>query len=99
MVAAAELILAFQAIPSRVLSPLSSAVIRITQINGGEAMNIIATEIKLCGTIRCLQEEVRHKVIASINQFVTILPQAFSVQGEIKWQKGYPLVKNHPLQE
>ena len=41
VVAAAQLILALQTIPSRRLSPLDSAVVSITKLNGGPALNAI----------------------------------------------------------
>ncbi|WP_217551327.1 peptidase dimerization domain-containing protein, partial [Pantoea sp. GbtcB22] len=57
MVDAAELILALQTIPSRRLSPLASAVVGVTQIHGGEAINVIPEEIGLRGTVGCLEAD------------------------------------------
>lgn len=95
MVVAAELILALQTIPSRRLSPLASAVVSVTQIQGGEAINVIPEQITLRGTVRCLQSDVRHKVRGLIEEFVTSLPRPFAVEGEIHWYPGYPVTANH----
>lgn len=95
MVVAAELILALQTIPSRRLSPLASAVVSLTQIQGGEAINVIPEQITLRGTVRCLQSEVRSKVRGLIEEFVTTLPQPFAVEGQITWFPGYPVTANH----
>ncbi len=97
IVAAAELILALQTIPARRLSPLASAVVSVTQINGGEAINVIPEQVTLRGTVRCLQGEVRSKVRALIEEFVTTLPAPFGISGAISWYPGYPVTKNHPL--
>lgn len=95
MVVAAELILALQTIPSRRLSPLASAVVSVTQIEGGEAINVIAETITLRGTVRCLQTDVRNKVRGLIEEFVTTLPRPFGVSGNIHWYPGYPVTANH----
>ena len=95
MVVAAELILALQTIPSRRLSPLASAVVSVTQIHGGEAINAIPETLVLRGTVRCLQTEVRNKVRRLIEEFVTTLPGPFGVSGNIDWFPGYPVTANH----
>lgn len=95
MVVAAELILALQTIPSRRLSPLSSAVVSVTQIHGGEAINVIPEQIVLRGTVRCLQPAVRDKVRTLIDEFVATLPRPFGVSGETRWLPGYPVTANH----
>lgn len=95
MVVAAELILALQTIPSRRLSPLASAVVSVTQIHGGEAINVIPEQIKLRGTVRCLQTDVRDRVRQLIEDFVSTLPKPFGVCGEIDWLPGYPVTANH----
>lgn len=95
MVVAAELIMALQTIPSRRLSPLSSAVVSVTQIQGGEAINVIPEQIVLRGTVRCLQDDVRKRVHALIDDFVTTLPKPFGVCGAIRWLPGYPVTTNH----
>lgn len=96
MVVAAELVLALQTIPSRRLSPLASAVVSVTQIYGGEAINVIPEQITLRGTVRCLQPEVRERVRGLIEEFVTALPRPFGVSGVIHWYPGYPVTANHP---
>ncbi|WP_437608276.1 M20 aminoacylase family protein [Erwinia sp. V71] len=96
IVAAADLILALQTIPARRLSPLASAVVSVTQINGGEAINVIPEQVTLRGTVRCLQGEVRSKVRALIEEFVATLPAPFGISGAISWYPGYPVTKNHP---
>lgn len=95
IVAASELILSLQTIPARRLSPQSSAVISITQISGGEAINVIPEKVTLRGTMRCLQNDVRIKVKELINEFVNELPRVFGVTGEILYYPGYPVTVNH----
>lgn len=95
IIAAAQLILALQTIPSRRLSPLDSAVISVTQINAGEAINVIPETASLKGTVRCLQPAVRDTVQQLISQFVEQLPQVFGIRGELVYHTGYPVTQNH----
>ena len=98
IVAAAQLIMALQTIPSRRLSPQDSAVVSITQINGGEAINVLPDTVVLRGTFRCLSNRVRARVRELIESYVATQPQVSDVQGEISWFPGYPVTKNHALQ-
>lgn len=95
VVAAAQLILALQTIPARRLSPLASSVVSVTQIQGGEAINVIPEAVTLRGTVRCLQSDVREKVRGLIDSFVEVLPQPLGVTGKICWYPGYPVTRNH----
>lgn len=95
IVAAAQLILALQTIPSRRLSPLASAVVSITQINGGEAINVIPENVVLRGTLRCLQADVRQRVRQMIDEFVTTFTAPLGIDGSIDYQTDYPVTANH----
>ncbi|WEF30032.1 M20 family metallopeptidase [Klebsiella aerogenes] len=94
IVAAAQLIMALQTIPSRRLSPQDSAVVSITQINGGEAINVLPDQVVLRGTFRCLSDAVRERVKTLIEQYVQTQPQVSDVDGHISWYPGYPVTKN-----
>jgi amidohydrolase len=98
IVAAAHLVLALQTIPSRRLAPQSSAVVSVTQIIGGEAINVIPEKVILRGTFRCLQNEIRSQVQQLIDEFVATLPNVFGVQGKIHYFPGYPVTVNSPEQ-
>lgn len=96
IVAAAQLIMALQTIPARRLAPTASAVVSVTQINGGEAINVIPEKVVLKGTLRCLQSDVREQVIALIESFTQTQPPMLGVEGTLRWQSGYPVTVNHP---
>lgn len=98
IVAAAQLIMALQTIPSRRLSPQESAVVSITQISGGEAINVLPDKVVLRGTFRCLSNPVRERVKGLIERYVATQPQVSDVQGAIFWYPGYPVTRNHPAQ-
>ncbi|MGB9097019.1 M20 aminoacylase family protein [Erwinia sp.] len=98
IVAAAQLILALQTIPARRLSPLASAVVSITQIAGGEAINVIPENVVLRGTLRCLQGDVRNKVRKMIDEFVTTFTAPMGIEGSIEYLTDYPVTTNNAAQ-
>ncbi|ACT07632.1 amidohydrolase [Dickeya chrysanthemi Ech1591] len=94
IMAASQLVLSLQTIPSRLLSPQSSVVISITQIAGGEAINVIPETVVLRGTLRCLQTSTRDQVKTLIAQFAEQVPALFGVNGAIRYFPGYPVTHN-----
>ncbi|MET5489585.1 M20 aminoacylase family protein [Klebsiella variicola] len=95
IVAASQLIMALQTIPSRRLSPQESAVISVTQIAGGEAINVLPEQVTLRGTFRCLNPDVRERVKTMIDCYVVAVPQISGVMGDISYYPGYPVTTNH----
>lgn len=74
MVVASQLVLALQTIVSRNVHPCEAAVVSVTQIHGGEAMNIVPDDAVLRGTIRCFKPEVQELVERSIERICAGLP-------------------------
>jgi amidohydrolase len=68
IVVAAEIVLALQTIVSRENSPLDPAVITVGSIHGGSKHNIIPDEVNLQLTVRAYSEEVRKRMLASIER-------------------------------
>jgi hippurate hydrolase len=68
VVMAAEVVLALQTIISRENSPLDPAVVTVGSIHGGTKRNIIPDEVTLQLTIRTFREEVRQRILASIER-------------------------------
>ncbi|WP_308561492.1 M20 aminoacylase family protein [uncultured Klebsiella sp.] len=98
IVAAAQLIMALQTIPSRRLSPQEATVVSITQIAGGEAINVLPDKVVLRGTFRCLNNQVRERVRGLIESYVAAQPQVSDVEGQILWYPGYPVTTNHAVE-
>lgn len=68
IVLASQIVLALQTIVSRENSPLEPAVITVGSIHGGTRYNIIPDEVHLQLTVRAFKEEVRQKLLASIER-------------------------------
>src|SRR5215217_5630115 len=70
VVVAAQVVMALQTIVSRENSPLDPAVVTVGSIHGGTRYNIIPDEVNLQLTVRTYKEEVKRRVLASIERIV-----------------------------
>jgi hippurate hydrolase len=70
IVVAAQVVMALQTIISRENSPLDPAVVTVGSIHGGTRYNIIPDEVNLQLTVRTYKEEVRKRILASIERIV-----------------------------
>lgn len=68
IVMAAQLILALQTIVSREKSPFDPAVVTVGSVHGGTASNIIPEEVILQLSIRSYDDEVRARILESIER-------------------------------
>lgn len=83
VVLAAQIVLALQTIVSRENSPLDPAVVTVGSIHGGSRYNIIPDEVKLQLTVRSYKEEVRQKILASIERIARGAALAAGVPAEL----------------
>jgi amidohydrolase len=91
---ASQLVVSLQQIISRNNSPFNPSVLSITSIQGGNATNIIPSEVKLMGTFRAMNEEWRFKAHELIKSHTELLVKAMGGEVDIKIDIGYPFVKN-----
>ncbi len=100
ILASTHLIQAYQSIVSRTLNPLDTCVLTIGTIEGGEAQNVLAGQVKMTGTIRAFSEdvfEIAEKRLAEINSGIE---QMFNVKVSADIKRTYPPVINpHDLFE
>ena len=98
IVVAAHTVTALQSIVSRVKNPLESLVVSITKIEGGNAFNVIPEEVKLSGTIRSLDADLRKMAHQQIRQIAEGTAKAHSARAEVDIKLGYPVTFNHQHQ-
>lgn len=70
IVVAAQVVMALQTIISRENSPLDPAVVTVGSIHGGTRYNIIPDEVNLQLTVRTYKEDVRKRILASIERII-----------------------------
>ncbi|HKR58571.1 MAG TPA: amidohydrolase [Pyrinomonadaceae bacterium] len=88
IVLASQIILALQTIVSREVAPIDPAVVTVGSIHGGTRANIIPEEVKLQLTVRSYKEEVRQKILASIERIAKNTALSAGVPAELT-----PIVK------
>ncbi|WP_246206651.1 M20 metallopeptidase family protein [Virgibacillus ihumii] len=90
----AEVISALQQLVSREIDPLAPTVMTIGQIHGGTADNAIAPRVKMGGTVRTLDNEVRYMIEEKMNRLVKGITEAFGVQYSLEYNYFYPALLN-----
>ena len=100
IVAAAQFVLALQTIVSRENSPLDPAVVTVGSIHGGTRYNIIPDEVDLQLTVRTYKEDVRQKILASIERIVRGAAMAAGIPEDrapiVKVSEGTTSTYNEP---
>lgn len=97
IVAASALIMAMQTLVSRNTSPFDSAVVSVTQINGGTADNIIPERVELSGTIRTFQPSTKAALLKRLEEMVPGICKSYGTVGTFEFHEGYPALINNPL--
>ncbi len=94
IVIAAQIITSLQTIISRNLSPMDSGVITIGMINGGLKENIIADQVRISGTIRTLDPNIRTLIKERIENLVSGVAKSLGGDALVEFESGYPPVIN-----
>ena len=94
---AAQLITSLQTIISRNRNPQNPSVLSICSIQGGNATNVIPSEVKLMGTFRAMDEIWRFKAHELMMQQAKGLAISTGAEIDFRVDIGYPTVDNEPL--
>lgn len=96
MVVAANIVLAAQTIVSRSVSPLESAVVGVSAIEGGNlpASNVVPDRVVMTGTVRTYDAATRDLIEARLGELVAGICDAHRARGRLTYHRGYPPVVN-----
>ena len=94
VVVASHLVLALQTVVARNVHPCESAVVSVTQIHGGSAMNIIPDDVVLRGTIRTFKPEIQELVEQAIERLCDGIARTFSATIKPSYDMRYPPTLN-----
>src|SRR5579884_379432 len=92
--AACAMVNALQTIASRETDPLKSVVVTVGTINGGYRNNVIADEVKLGGTLRAHDPDIRNALERRLRRIIDGVAAAYNVRARIEVLYGYPPVVN-----
>ncbi len=95
IVVQANLVNALQTICSRNIDPLKSAVLSVTQVNGGNAYNVIPDKVVVRGTVRTFEPEIQDQVEAGIRRIAEHIGHTFGAAISVNYERRYPPLVNH----
>jgi hippurate hydrolase len=93
---AVQIAQAWQTIVSRNVNPNDSAVLSVTQIHAGSAVNVIPDNAVLSGTVRTFSIGVLDLVESRMKTIAEGIAAAFDVDLNFTFDRMYPPLVNHP---
>jgi len=93
---ASQFVTQLQSIVSRRVNPLKSAVVSVGHFEAINPFNVIAGEVKLAGTVRTFEEDIRTLIENEIELLLKSVCDGAHATYEYKFTRGYPPVVNHP---
>jgi amidohydrolase len=97
VVLAAQAVMALQTIRSRTLHALEPSVVTVGIIRGGERFNIIPERVKLEGTVRTYDPEVRDTVERRMHEILAGITAAGGGSYTLDYERGSPATINDPV--
>ncbi|HKG12824.1 MAG TPA: amidohydrolase [Pyrinomonadaceae bacterium] len=96
VVVASQAVLALQNIRSRRIDPLEPLVITVGTINGGSRFNVVAGEVKMTGTMRTFNEQVRERSVALMRETLQNVAAAYGATAELEMGDSNSVTYNEP---
>ncbi|MEZ4569385.1 MAG: M20 family metallopeptidase [Thermomicrobiales bacterium] len=91
---ASQIVVALQEIVSREVAAMDQAVLSVTTIHSGTAMNIIPERAVLSGTVRTYDENVRSHVEKRLAEVASGIAATFRAEADTVYLRGYPAMYN-----
>ena len=95
VLAASQIIVAMQQLVSRRANPFNPMVLSFGKFIADGATNVIPNEVTLAGSLRCMQEGERNKMLQLIPQIAIDTAAAYGCSCEVELPQGYPSVISH----
>lgn len=90
----AQVINALQSVVSRCLNPMRPVVLSFGIIRGGTRHSVIASQVELLGTLRCIDSETRERALALIPQVAQSVAAGFGGAVEVTVRPSQPVTRN-----
>ena len=95
---ACQVVCAWQAIISRQVPPLETAVLSTTQIHTGTAYNVTPDTAELKGSIRTFETEIQQEIHRSLTALARSIADGYGATANVRIDTGYPATVNHSEQ-
>ena len=93
---AAEIVTAFQTIPSRMIDARTPTVVSVGMINGGSRYNIIADSVTLTGTVRSLKKDGPETVKSMMDAILKGVTSSRGASYTFDYTQNAPVTFNDP---
>ncbi len=93
---ASRIVTGIQEAISRRMDALTPVVVSFGRIEGGKAFNVIADQVRLLGTVRCLDTALHEKLPIWIEETVNAIAASFGAKVVVKYRCIAPPVYNDP---
>ena len=97
IVVASQIVLGLQTIVSRQIDLTAApAVVTVGTIEGGSRHNIVPDQVRMSGTIRTFDPEMRKEILARVKRTAENIAEAAGATAELILDEGYPVTWNDP---
>ncbi len=93
---AAQIVMAFQTIPSRQINAAHPTVVSVGEIKGGNRYNIIADQVQLTGTVRTLTKDGPATVKAKMDAIAKGITGIYGATYKLDYVEGTTVTFNEP---
>jgi hippurate hydrolase len=94
-VVASQIVIALQTIASRNVDPVSQVVVSVTSFETeSKAFNVIPQRVKLKGTVRTLDRDVRKLARERVIKIAEATADAYGAKAQVDYRLGYPVMVN-----
>lgn len=94
VLAASNIVIAMQQVVSRRRNPFNPMVLSFGKFIADGATNVIPDVVTLAGSLRCMDEQERQKMLKIIPEIATSAAAAYSCTCEVTIPEGYPCTVN-----
>ncbi len=91
---AAAIVLALQIVASRETDPLAAIVVTVGTIAGGYRNNVIADSVRLTGTVRTTDPDIRSQIETRLRRIIDGVATGYGCTADLTLTYGYPPVVN-----
>ena len=95
ILAASDLVTQLNSLVSRRISPMSTAVLSVTQIEGGSSHNVLPAAVRVVGTVRTFDADVQDRIEESLRLVAEGVAVASGTSMTVNYNRYYPATINN----
>ena len=92
---ACQLVQSLQTIITRNKRPIDAALLSVTMVHAGEAVNVIPDSAEIRGTVRTFRPETLDMVESRMRELVEHTAAAYGASADFEFRRNYPATINH----